>query len=121
MFKRRARIVFLDPGDGAVARQACTEAVRQGGAWVEPAAAALQPAAGEAAAAWTDVAATDWDLVVAVDVAGNADWATQLPGRRVKVWDMADEPDPEAAIPRRVAGLLGGFRMKAREDADGAE
>jgi hypothetical protein len=121
MFKRRARIVFLDPGDGAEARQACAEAARQGGDWVEPAAAALQPAAAGAVAAWTEVAAADWDLVVAVDAAGDADWAALLPGRRVKVWDLGDCPDPAAEIPRRVAGLLGGFRMKAREDAADGE
>lgn len=145
MFKRRGRILFLDPGSGARARMAEAWAAALGGEWVAPEAAAMRPGpvpaqvaavmaeAGVAVAsgvcpAWAEVNGADRDLVVPLELGTGEDWAAILDGARAKRWELAGvcpgdgaAPDPDAlrvcrdALRERVSGLLGGFRMKARE------
>lgn len=142
MYKRRARILFLDPGDGARAWLARYLAEQQGADWIEPAAAALfpepwspataaalvklglAPPAGSPVSAWSELAPEAWDLVVALGE--GPEWTGHLGGIRHKVWRLEEcfpvTGDPAALaacreeLRARVEGLLGGFRMKARED-----
>ena len=150
MFKRKGRVLFLDPGAGTRARMAQAWARELGGGWVEPAAAALEtgvpdpdlvPVMAEAGVsaeaapcpAWEAVRGQDWDLVVPLDSGGGQDWAALLQGARSKRWELGGlcPPGHEAAgtealrtcrqaLKERVDGLLGGFRMKAREDDSAA-
>jgi hypothetical protein len=142
MYKRRARILFLDPGYGVRAWLARSLVEQRGAAWIEPAAAALFPETGPAPVAsnlsglgpatpggsrippWSERSAEAWDLVVALGE--DTEWASHLAGVRHKVWKLErcalateDAVDLECCreeLRARVEGLLGGFRMKARED-----
>ena len=133
MYKRRARILFLDPGSGRCARLARDWARELGAEWIEPGAAALGGSGGEAPGdpcpAWSTMDPAGWDLVV---VLGRGPAGIPVTGVRHKRWDLegaCPPPDggegelPEACralLRDRVEGLLGGFRMKAREDASEA-
>ena len=137
MYKRRARILFLDPGDGHRAWLARVLAEQLAADWIDPAAAALAPGPldpgvglllGEPGPApvpaWSGLAGKDWDLVVALGE--GADWDVHLAGVRYKLWQLEGCPfslDGEGALEScrevlqaGVLGLLGGFRMKSRED-----
>ncbi|MFP4616370.1 MAG: hypothetical protein ACLFRB_10900, partial [Thiohalorhabdus sp.] len=143
MFKRKARILFLDPGQGALARAAAAWAAHIGSQWVEAGAGALGeradvmadgegvpgPAPGVVPWSWVDP--RDWDLIVPLVMDREVDWEGCLSGLRHKRWDLAAEcgrkssgepPDPRAchqALRRRTEGLVGGLRMKAREHQSG--
>jgi len=146
MYKRRGRILFLDPGNGSRARIAQAWAGALGSNWIEAEAAALAPGwsdpstrsvMAEAGVAvetapclsWEEARNGAWDLVVPLDPGAGVDWPGLLRGVRAKHWDLAGvcpagAPGSELDLLRacrdalrdRVEGLLGGFRMKARED-----
>lgn len=146
MYKRRAKVLFLDVGAGSRARMAQAWAQGLGGRWVEAGAAALadgdwEPALAEVMAevgvtaemascpSWARAREQEWDLVVILDAEGRGNWPQRLEGLRVKPWElagacpagdsgasMADLRSCRDALRDRVDGLLGGFRMKARED-----
>jgi hypothetical protein len=121
MYKRRLRVVFAEVGSGSRARRAAIWAGELGGDWLAPEAVALS---GEDSAAGT---APQADLVVLLVAEDTDRPAERVGGIRLKRWplgaDCADPGGPEPGercderIRRRVAGLLGGLRMKAREDA----
>ncbi|MEF8793975.1 hypothetical protein [Thiohalorhabdus sp.] len=146
MYKRPARILFIDPGEGARARIAQAWARELGTRWVEAGAAAMvagesQPdltrvldervVSGDTGPCpnWTQALEASWDLVVLLDFKGSEDLPARIRGVRVKSWNLADSCPAGAdgsaieamdlcrdALRERVEGLLGGFRMKARED-----
>ena len=143
MFKRKGRILFLDPGDGTRARMAEGWARELGARWLETGCAVLgegcpEPALvrvmAEAGAAardepcplWDPGTADRWDLVVLLAV-DREEVPAGLGGARLKRWDMgavgagSKSPDLRACrevLRDRVSGLVGGFRLKAREDPD---
>ncbi|KPV40417.1 hypothetical protein AN478_06375 [Thiohalorhabdus denitrificans] len=145
MFKRKARILFLDPGQGALARVAAAWAAHVGTRWVEAGAGALGerddempdgedvPGPGPEVVSWSGVDPREWDLIVPLVVDRKVDWEGYLSGLRQKRWDLVAEcgrgpsgeaPDPQAcheALRHRAEGLVGGFRMKAREDQSGMD
>lgn len=146
MYKRRGRILFLDVGAGTRARMAQAWAAELGGWWVEVGAAALaggepEPVLaqvmGEVGVAaettpctpWSKAREEGWDLVVPLDGEGREEWPARFHGLRAKPWHLAGAcPAGDSglglaelricreALRHRVEGLLGGFRMKARED-----
>jgi hypothetical protein len=121
-----------------------------GGDWVEPHVARLRngapdpdlvavmaergtPAQAEAVPPWTAQREGGWDLVVPLELGTGEDWEAMLEGRRAKFWDLTADcppmPGREAPVDLRrcrdglrdrVDGLVGGFRLKAREDAGDA-
>ena len=145
MYKRRGRILFLDPGSGSRARMAEAWALALGGEWIEPQAAALRPGplhpqlaavmaevgvtvATATCPPWADLQAVPRDLVVPLDLGTGEDWSAILNGARAKRWALAGVCPPGDAetapaalrvcrdgLRERVSGILGGFRMKARE------
>jgi hypothetical protein len=145
VFKRRGRILFLDPGDGTRARMAEAWALALGGDWVEPQPACVRaatpdprlvavmaernvPARAEGCPVWGDLREHPWDLVVPMEVGTGEDWPALLGPVRAKYWDLRASCGPTAGgrVPAdlgvcrdvlrdRVSGLVGGFRMKARE------
>lgn len=147
MFKRRARILFLDPGTGTRARMAEAWCLALGEGWVEPHLACLREGApdpglvevmaerGASARAdpvpsWSEQRGAGWDLVVPFELGTGEDWEAILAGARAKHWDLTRDcpatPGREAPVALRrcrdglrgwVDGLVGGFRLKAREDA----
>lgn len=145
MFKRRGRILFLDAGAGTRAAMARAWASELGGLWVEAEAGTLGKGVPDAGMPvvmaerevvahtgclpWERAREMAWDLVIPLDLGTGEDWPGILAGFRCKRWDLTGTcPAGDADLPlaalrvcrdevrNRVAGLLGGFRMKARED-----
>ncbi|MFA9460773.1 hypothetical protein [Thiohalorhabdus methylotrophus] len=147
MYKRKGRILFLDPERGELSGMAAAWAGYLGDGWVEAGAAAWEaeppspkrllppdlPGPLPEPVPWSSTEAAAWDLVVALAGPECPDWTGLLSGYRHKVWRLGGEcgrngsgaVDTAACsqeLRRRVLGLVGGFRMKAREDAGpGAE
>ncbi|HKJ88352.1 MAG TPA: hypothetical protein VKA48_07575, partial [Gammaproteobacteria bacterium] len=103
MYKRKARILFLDPGSGSLARMAAAWAQHLGGVWIEAGVAALAgkggvspfpfrdhdfPGPAPEVTAWEDAEPGHWDLVVPMGVPGGPDWDGLLAGVRHKRWDL---------------------------------
>lgn len=146
MFKRRGRVLFLDMGAGTRAQMAQAWATELGGQWVEAGAAALGPGVPEPVLArvmgevgvtaetapctsWPQAREDGWDLVVLLEAQREKEWPARFQGLRVKPWHLAGAcPAGDTglglaelrlcreALRQRVEGLLGGFRLKARED-----
>lgn len=146
MYKRRGRVLFLDGGAGTRARMAQAWAAELGGRWVEAGAAASGtgvpapdlarvmgevgvPVETDPCVPWSQVRDEGWDLVVPLDAEGRDDWPARFHGLRVKPWHLAGAcPAGDSglglaelrtcreALRHLAQGLLGGFRMKARED-----
>ncbi|HKJ71316.1 MAG TPA: hypothetical protein VKA55_06150 [Gammaproteobacteria bacterium] len=81
---------------------------------------------------WAEARDGRWDLVVSLEAGEGEDWEGLLEGVRCKRWRLdglcpgGDGEDHREAlrvcrdvVRDRVDGLLGGFRMKAREDDKG--
>lgn len=136
MYKRRARVLFLEAGDGSTARWAQALATRHGRGWLRPAAATLGTGRPDTRLAWlaserglmVDLRSCplavppseDADLIVALglEAAAVRAWlgprpikAWPLPGRVVGIADWRARGDYLAA---RLHGLVGGLRMLAR-------
>jgi hypothetical protein len=118
-----------------------------GGDWVEPHLACLRQgspdpglvavmaergadARAEPVPSWSEQRQARWDLVVPFELGTGEDWGAILEGVRAKHWDLTRDcpaaPGREAPLAlrrcrdglrERVDGLVGGFRLKAREDA----
>lgn len=106
MYKRRARVLFIDAQDAGLARRAVQLAARHGGEWVE-ARASTRAGADAAALAWADLV---------VELGPGLGEPPPVPvGTRAVCWPVGagDEGEPES-LEARVRGMIGGMRLLAR-------
>ena len=103
MYKRRAHVVFLHEQHPEIAARAVALAEQSGGEWLE---------------ARHDYLDQNWpDLLILLD--GRQPDKLKLPKHmRGKSWPLGS--DWETDLQRRIAGMIGGFRMLARLDDSAA-
>lgn len=138
MYKRAARILFVESAPATRARLAEAAAKRIGDSWLEGRAASLDVRDSSTPVGETGLRVSadgvypplscdllEWaDLVVLLDAACERYCAAFSPGRRRKRWFLSarERTDPvdegaAAEIEARVASMVGGLRMLARSDA----
>jgi len=134
MFKRPARILFVEIAPAIRARMAETAGTRFGSGWLEARAASLTPSADgfdspcedvgpvDAACAPLTAGALDWaDLVITLDPISERGCPPLPPGTRRKHWALVGaEAEAGGEIEAQIKSMIGGLRMLARADAAGA-
>jgi len=110
MYKRPARILFVEAAPARRAGLAVDAAHRLGRGWLQGRAACLGEACGAACPPLDEPALAWADLVVTFDAP--ADRACAGRAKRCKHWSV----DAAAAIDKEVASMVGGLRMLARSD-----
>lgn len=117
-------MLFLEAGDGSRARRAEFWARELGGGWLEPAAALIADCEGGQERSRPAGNAEGPDLRVVLETTAGVTPVDGEAGSRIKRWPLGPEclhahgDICDQRIRQRVAGLIGGLHMKAREDAD---
>lgn len=133
MYKRPARILFVEIAPAIRARMAETAGARLGEGWLEARAASLTPSADgivspwnagpvDAACAPLTAAALEWaDLVITLDPIAEQSCPPLPSGTRRKHWALVGG-DAEAGgeIEAQIRSMVGGLRMLGRADATDA-
>ncbi|HKK06372.1 MAG TPA: hypothetical protein VKA50_11045 [Gammaproteobacteria bacterium] len=125
MYKRHARILFLEAAPAIRARMAEAAGSRLGTGWLEARAASLAVREGagsvDAQCAPLTEALLAWaDLVVTLDAGSERHCPPLPPGTRRKHWTLVGTKAQAAGeIEAQVRSMVAGLRMLARSDAAG--